>query len=263
MRQVFLAALIVLSPSPSFSIINGLPADVEDFRSFVSIRTTSPFPRHEGREINGCGGTLVASEWVLTALHCKSLFENAAHATEPVFVGVNIQPDGSFGARLRITEVHMAPVLFGRARLDAALLRLEADATTHGAEVAAIFAGEPVVGLPTTTIGIGMGFEGAVLEYYNSEVAEAGLCATEGSDLDPAHDFCVGLTGSTQRTGYGDSGGPLFVADPENPAAYRLAGIVKGGVKATPSGPDETEFIRYADVTQLRDWIRAIVDAAE
>jgi len=255
MRQFLIVVVMLCWSTPSLAIIEGLQANVESFRSYVSIRQISPYPSHNGQELNACGGTLVAPNLVLTALHCRGSFDVAVSGGEPVFVGVNLQSDGTFGAKLRVVDVLFAPVPLGSERLDAALLKLESDATEYGAEVANLFEGDLIVGTSTTTVGIGQGLEGTSLEYYDSRIAEPELCDTTRGDFDVAHDFCVGVPGSTQRTGYGDSGGPLYILENGPDAQYLFAGIVKGGVKAGPSGPEETENIRYTDVRKVRDWI--------
>ncbi|NQZ47863.1 MAG: META domain-containing protein [Erythrobacter sp.] len=259
--KVILAAGLMCWAVPGSAIIEGVEADPSHFPSYASIRAISPYPVHEGRELNACGATLVAPRWVLSALHCKNAFDISGE--DPVLVGLNLQEDGTFKVKLRVLEVHFAPAPLDKERVDAVLLKLETDATIYGAQVASLADARPPLGGETVTVGLGQGLEGAGLEYYTSRVADPQLCDSPRADFEPSHDFCVGLPGAVQRTGYGDSGGPLYVpVTGENAGdgapSYALAGVVKGGVKAGPTGTQETEYIRYTDVAALRDWIARI-----
>ncbi|MEO0908170.1 MAG: trypsin-like serine protease, partial [Pseudomonadota bacterium] len=183
--KAILAAGLMCWAAPGSAIIEGVEADPSHFPSYASIRAISPYPVHEGRELNACGATLVAPRWVLSALHCKNAFDISGE--DPVLVGLNLQADGTFKVKLRVLEVHFAPAPLDKERVDAVLLKLETDATIYGAQVASLADARPPLGGETVTVGLGQGLEGAGLEYYTSQVADPQLCDSPRADFEPSH----------------------------------------------------------------------------
>lgn len=230
-------------------IVGGTGARITDVPWQVEVELSN------GTEL--CGGTLVDTQWVVTAAHCAT---GQTPSSVKVHSGIALRSSMSTANALSVDRVIVHPSWNSNTNQnDVALLHLTTpangtpiglftDVTGPTAGTAAIISGW---GTLTSGGALPDQVQRATIQVLSSP---GGACGLYGADFDPGVMLCGGVPGGGVDTCQGDSGGPLVV---NVSGAWKLAGVTSFG-----NGCADVDFPGvYTRVTSFVHWIQGYVTA--
>lgn len=238
-----LAVAALLLPLTSSAIVGGAdtPVGRYPFAASIQFKETGSTPLQR----NGCGASLIASDWVLTAAHC--LLDTEPSDIE-VIVGRTRLSDASQGQVLSVRRIFIHPDFPRTLAPDVALIKLDRVATGI-IPIKLTTPGETLEDRRKHLNAIGWGNTARIPPDMRPDTLQQGRlprmtdtqCSAIVPNLNLRNSFCIGADGLIPDSG--DSGGPVFIKQ-RNKGYVQLGVVSQGIVIARLSNPVVADFIR-------------------
>ncbi|MBM7776239.1 secreted trypsin-like serine protease [Actinokineospora baliensis] len=205
---------------------------------------------------HGCGASLVASQWMVTAAHCVTGQGGQVMPASQFQIRIGSTNTGSGGTLASVSQVVRHPSYSGQVGPgDIALFKLssavsQAPITINDSSPAAQTSTR-LIGFGQTCPQQGCGGASPTLKQLDTRINPDNMCS---QSFNASTELCVYGTSSATAC-YGDSGGPAVV---KSGTTWRLVGATSraGGSGSTCGGGSATI---YTDVTAYRSWINQYV----
>lgn len=239
-----LAVATLMVPLASNAIVGGADTPDGKYPFVASIQFkdegTTPLQRH------GCGASLIANDWVLTAAHC---LVGTAPSNIDVIVGRTRLNDRRQGQVLRVQRIVLHPDFLSTLAPDVALLKLDR-AATGIPPINLVPRENPlenslkrinVIGWGNTARAPAPDVRPEILQQGKLPRMDDAQCTAIVPNLILQNSFCIGADGWIPDAG--DSGGPVFTKRLRK--GYVQVGVVSQGIViARLSNPSVADFIR-------------------
>ncbi len=227
-----ISAQAELAGSTTPRIVGGKNADPNEYPWAAALLFANI---NDGFNARFCGGTLIASRWVLTAAHCVSDFSSASEVE--IAIGINDLDNISNADRKTVSNIFVHPAYNTISQdNDIALLQLTTPSNNAVLAIADnaltdnITTGElmTIIGWGNTSASIQTPAFPTLLQEAQIPRFDFDACNTIYDNLLTSNMICAGFAAGGKDTCQGDSGGPILYVD-TNDGAYYQAGVTSFG----------------------------------